>query len=119
MTGWEARVLLDYLTGAGAAVVTGTGPAARWSLPPGDGPLPPARRAGVRTLHEEVRVLAEGTHEAPLGRAGLLRPCRNEHQAEAVIGDSDRSFVQWQGRGPTNRRRGFDSLNSDRRHEPP
>ena len=35
MTGWEARVLLDYLTGAGAAVVTGTGPAARWSLPPG------------------------------------------------------------------------------------
>jgi hypothetical protein len=31
----------------------------------------------------------------------------------------DRSFVQWQGRGPTNRRRGFDSLSSDRRHEPP
>ena len=26
---------------------------------------------------------------------------------------ADRSFVQWQGRGPTNRRRGFDSLNSD------
>ena len=35
MTGWEARVLLDYLTGTGAAAVTGTGPAARWSLPPG------------------------------------------------------------------------------------
>ena len=32
---------------------------------------------------------------------------------------ADRSFVQWQGRGPTNRRRGFDSLSSDRRHEPP
>ena len=28
-------------------------------------------------------------------------------------GADHRSFVQWQGRGPTNRRRGFDSLSSD------
>ena len=28
---------------------------------------------------------------------------------------ADRSFVQWEGRGPTNRRRGFDSLSSDER----
>jgi hypothetical protein len=59
-----------------------------WSVPPGDGPLPPARRAGVRTLHEEVRVLVEGTHEAPLGRAGLLCPCCDEHQAQVEIGVS-------------------------------
>ena len=40
---------------------------------------------------------------------------RRASSRSRVIGSNDRSFVQWQGRGPTNRRRGFDSLDSDRR----
>ena len=105
-----------------------------------DRPLSPSRRTGVRTVHEAVRLLAEGTHETSLGWARLLRPRGNEHPAgngrfdlkeisarrldgkPPVSGTggcgfdprgADRSFVQWEGRGPTNRRRGFDSLSSD------
>src|SRR6188472_3351976 len=41
---------------------------------------------------------------------------REQEIAGSTPAAPTRSFVQWQGRGPTNRRRGFDSLSSD--HSP-
>ena len=51
------------------------------SVPPGDGPLPPPRRAGVRPLREAIRRLVERTRETSLGRQGLLRRGRDQHQS--------------------------------------
>src|SRR5215831_3106474 len=114
---------------------------------PRDRPLSPTGRADLRTVHAELRRLAEGSHAPPLARARLLRRGGDQHQADpedglgfAFIGlkgisrrdglmgsrlfreqeiagstpaAPTRSFVQWQGRCPTNSRSGFDSLSSD------